>query len=328
MQRNVAIIILNYNGAEDTIQCITSLKQMETKISYNIFVLDNASEQENFILLKKFLVDKQKYRLVKTENFDALADKENFLIKSDVNLGFARGNNIIVDKIKYLYSYIVLLNNDTIVNKFFVQEMILFLENHKEIQFASCRINNFYKPEELWNCGGKLCIWGNRKYFSLRYLNRQNDIVYAEFITGCALFIRSDLIKHTQFLTNDFFFGEEDFNFCWRMKKEHIRGACLNKTLVYHKVSSSSKKIGAEPNRIAVHFSNRIIDMKHFYKFPIWYIWKYFFLSTIKVKCILWGINIKDTNYIISTVKKYALKNELTKDDFTNIMNRNREPKL
>lgn len=62
------------------------------------------------------------------------------------------------------------------------------------------------------------------------------DIITAEFITGCALFIRSTIIKKYGGLTDDFFHGEEDFNFCWRMKKNHIKGKCLNKVLVYHKV--------------------------------------------------------------------------------------------
>lgn len=39
------------------------------------------------------------------------------------------------------------------------------------------------------------------------------------------------------------FHGEEDFNFCWRMKKNHIKGKCINQTLVYHKVSATSSKM-------------------------------------------------------------------------------------
>lgn len=320
MKCDLAVIILNYNGALDTIECLESLFECKTEYTYGIFVLDNDSNQNDLTILKEFC-ERRHFNVECLNYFNCENNKKYNLILSDVNLGFARGNNVIVDKIKEKYRYFLLLNNDTVVEDTFLNEMIFFMDCHDEYKFSSCRINNYFERDKLWNCGGKLQPWGNRKYYTESYISNAEEIIPCTFITGCALMLKESLVKKYGVFTEDFFFGEEDFNFCWRMKKEQISGACLNKTLVYHKIhasiNSQSKRIGG----VAMHFANRVIDMKLFYPKPVWHIWKEAFILMLIVKCFFWKIGMQDRRMMINMIRKYMYKSKITRDDFLLFMN-------
>ena len=66
------------------------------------------------------------------------------MILSSDNLGFAGGNNKVIQSIYKEYSYVLLLNNDTVVQPDFIERMLDLMNEDREIGFASCRINNYY----------------------------------------------------------------------------------------------------------------------------------------------------------------------------------------
>ncbi|MFX3891439.1 hypothetical protein ACJBV1_10980, partial [Streptococcus suis] len=88
--------------------------------------------------------------------------------------------------------------------------------------------------------------YGDRKYFSQEFIeeSEKNKILLIEtpFITGCVLMFRKDTIEKYGLLTEDFFFGEEDFNYCMRLKKSGGIAKTYLNTVIYHKVSASIKK--------------------------------------------------------------------------------------
>lgn len=221
--KSLAIILLNYNGSSDTIECIESLDNTITNFDYDIYIIDNASRKEETDILKRYISSREDFSIYSDDIFERNKVKGNLLILSNDNAGFAGGNNKVIRTIYEDYAYILLLNNDTVVQPDFIEKMICLLNEDLTIGYASCRINNYYDHTLLWNCGGKLRPWGLRKYYSEKELKKMPDIIDAEFITGCALFIRSSVIKKYGTLSDDFFHGEEDFNFCWRMKKNHVK---------------------------------------------------------------------------------------------------------
>lgn len=102
----MAFVILHYKNIQDTLECIDSIRSMKFSESYRIIVVDNHSGiQKDVELLEK---------------------KADDLIIASENLGFARGNNLGIEKAKeYLPSFITVINNDTILEQTdFIQRVI------------------------------------------------------------------------------------------------------------------------------------------------------------------------------------------------------------
>lgn len=319
--RDLAIIILNYNGSADTIECIESLSKSKTKRVIDIYILDNASQGTDIDILKLFINNRSDFKICTDSIFEKNKLRGNLLILSDDNLGFARGNNKVIKEIYKEYSYILLLNNDTIVHGDFIERMINLLNSDKTIGFASCRINNYYNRDVLWNCGGKLRPWGVRKYYSENELKKMPNVIQAEYVTGCALFVRSLIVEKYGVLSEDFFHGEEDFNFCWRMKKNNVKGKCINQTLVYHKISATSKKDGLQPGKMACYYAYRIVDMKQFYSESMWYIWQIFLIQILKIRWFKMGYSKEEIRKMLDIIKRVSKLKTINCEETLNIWN-------
>ncbi|MDR2409325.1 MAG: glycosyltransferase, partial [Bacteroidales bacterium] len=123
----VFIIILNYNGEYDTMACIDSLIES----NYNpvsICVIDNGSEKEKMTVLETYLHKTQicfeNNMISSIEKIDI--NKRNLLfISNDNNLGFAAGNNVgIKIALQAGFEYVLLLNNDTLVEADFLDRLM------------------------------------------------------------------------------------------------------------------------------------------------------------------------------------------------------------
>ena len=133
----VYIILLNYNNYQDTIECFESLNYI-TYQNYNIVIVDNNSPNNSMINLLKYMEEKeQKYIYYKSKE-EALSSTTNnsfiTLIQSRHNGGYGYGNNI---GIKYALNnkadYVLILNNDTIVDKHFLGPLVEKCENDAKI---------------------------------------------------------------------------------------------------------------------------------------------------------------------------------------------------
>lgn len=313
--KDLAIVLLNYNGSKDTIECIRSLDMCKTKYKYDVYIMDNGSIKDELKTLEEYLSNRIDFKVCTYDEFNEKKLRGNILILSEENAGFARGNNRVILAAYKEYSYVLLLNNDTVVRSDFIEKMLDLMNDNHEIGFASCRIDNYYQPGLLWNCGGVLKLWGVRKYYSEHELEQMPEIISAEFITGCALFIRSTVIDEYGVLSDRFFHGEEDFNFCWKMKKNHVKGKCINEALVYHKVSATSKKGGVQPGKMAGYYAYRIVDMKQFYTWIVWYMWKTALIQVLKIRWKRTGYLKEDIRKMVDILKRTSQKESLNRED-------------
>ena len=244
-----AILVLNWNGADDTIACLQSLLRAEG--DFYVYVIDNGSTDDSVIRIQSWI--------------DAQIDFGAAIIALDRNYGFARGNNeglLAINKCKY-DSYL-LLNNDTEVMPDFLVRLTDFSKCHPEYRVLTPKINYYFDKNKIWNCGG-IRFLGFRKYF---YAEKYDDSVKkiealkVNYITGCAMFFYPELLKEDgRLLTERFFFGEEDFEFAIRMKQRGVRMACVMDSLIYHKVHASTIKSN-QVGKLYVHFLNRYIDVR------------------------------------------------------------------
>lgn len=243
-----AIVILNWNGADDTIQCLESLEHVRG--SFFVVIADNGSTDDSVERIREYT---------------AKSSLDIRLLELDRNYGFASGNN---KAIKYAAgnnadSYLI-LNNDTVVTPGFLTVLEEFMAANPKYSILTPRINYYYDRDMIWNCGGVLRL-GFRKY---RYAGcnenkvRGKEYLPISFVTGCALyFLPSVLQPDGTLFTERFFFGEEDFDFSMRMKQRGLKMACVTDSVIYHKVGQAGNQM-VKSGKVYLHLLNRYIDIR------------------------------------------------------------------
>lgn len=224
----VAIILVNYNGYEDTIECIKSLKSI-TDVEYKIIVVDNHSTDDSAIKLEQ---DKDIYDFI--------------LIKACQNNGFSAGNNIGINYAKNLnVDYYLLLNNDTVVEKDFLKKLIVPFKNNTDVGITTSRIFYFLDNNKLWYNGGSIDYKARIIHYDFNKMYSKKENEYNKIVTfasGCCMCISKECLKKVGLLDEDFFLYEEDSEYCCRVKKHNYKIIFVPDSIIYHKVSSSTGK--------------------------------------------------------------------------------------
>lgn len=272
---SIYIILLNYNGHHDTIACLESINKLSFK-NFRVILIDNHSLPESYTKIKEWgaqmsfikeenilSFSKEKQLIGNTRNEDKYV-----LISSFENLGFANGNNIGIEYAKQNNAdYVYLLNNDTEVEPDSLTKLVDFIEQNEYV--AVTPQIRFYEPsDKIWNCGGSYSWPGSISYnYGNKNINEvpQTGHENISFITGCALLYDYKKIGP---LSHKFFFGEEDNELSFRIRKMDLKMACVFDAVIYHKVSQSIKKTAnATANRAQILYLNRFINFKDQYSF-------------------------------------------------------------
>jgi hypothetical protein len=322
-EKLIPIIILNWNGEDDTIECLISIRKSKKSRFFSVLV-DNGSEPESIERLKNkckdiyrniiFLNRQQIVSFqdsVRTRIKDSLSEETLVFIENHENLGFAKGNNIGIKFAELIQAeWVMLLNNDTVVceNTFF--ELHKFIDLNPSIKAITPQIRLNEPKTKVWNCGGKLTYLGSRKYY---FAEKEHSKVprtgYSKitFITGCALLFK---FKETGTLTEKFFFGEEDYEFSLRMKKNDIDMACVYDAIIYHKVGSSIKKHSDTLNSIYIFYVSRLINTRDYYSVLHWMIIKIAIFLYIPILLVKNRINPFRALDLIRRVHSYVKNND------------------
>lgn len=319
-----AIIILNWNGSTDTIETMQSL--ISNKCSYDIYLVDNGSKTEDLASLKAGLNSIIKYKETKLANLDYY--NGILLIISDTNLGFAGANNYVSEKIAPFYDTITLLNNDVEVEPNFIDKMYKTMQS-EDLTAVTCDIRYYSDKKILWNDGGKFTWYGDRKYIKQvkidKYINKGKRYIITEFITGCCMMVKSEYIINNHLFSDKFFHGEEDFNFCKRLKVNGYRVGVDLSARIYHKVGRSlnyDKNDIKFLNKMILHYTNRLVDMRDFYGRIRWCIWKNFYCLLLFFKNTISLRSLSKSMYITRNILKNAHLDNVGYDNFTKIISK------
>ena len=244
----VCIIILNWNGLQDTIECLESLKCI-TYPSYQVIVVDNGSEGRDVEVLRDRFKD------------------YIYIIENDKNYGFAEGNNI---GIRFALEnmnpdYIWLLNNDTAVHEESLTELIKTLERDREAAVVGPKICGYENRSTVTTAGGKmnwLLGFGNNTVRDRTDLSQFDVLKHVDFVSGSALLIRADVVREIGLLDSKLFLYNEDVDWCLRVKKAGYSILYTPTATVFHKSGASTKYLGE--NALYYNHRNRILIMsKH-----------------------------------------------------------------
>ncbi|MDN3954727.1 glycosyltransferase family 2 protein [Sporolactobacillus laevolacticus] len=233
-QPSVAIILVNWNGYKDTKECLESLTLMSYS-NFQVFIVDNCSTDNSYEKLES---------LVKNNNYSYKIN----LLKTERNLGFAGGNNVAIKLVQSMgIKYIWLLNNDTIVENKALYALIDCMEKRKDVGIAGSKIY-YYKNNIIWFAGGKFDI-RTGKTAHIGYKKKDdgsyNTVKEVDYITGCSLIFRTDLINEIGYISEDYFLYYEETDFNIKAFQHGWKIIIVPESKIYHKVSMAS---GGEKN--------------------------------------------------------------------------------
>lgn len=276
----VSIVILNWNGWEDTLECLESLFLMDYP-NYQIVIVDNGSQDQSIKHIRDYTNGGIKVKSVFAQNrfssrhcnmteftleeiHDNIPNKKNLdytgqiiLIKSDENFGFAEGNNIgIRFALNYLDpDYVLLLNNDTYVENSFLENLVEIAETDKTIGIVGPKVCYYHRPEVI-NSAGVLMNWSSGIGTNLgigEVDNGQfNKTLDFDALIGVCLLVRTSVFKEIGCLDKKFFLLLEETDFCIRAKNNNFRVIFHPKSKVYHKEGFSGKL-----NPSSLYFTSR-----------------------------------------------------------------------
>lgn len=237
----VSIIITNYNGGQILLDCLESVKKIDYP-NFEVVLIDDRSKDGSF---EKAIANKGKLKLIAHRNRK--------------NLGFAGANNAGL-KLS-TGKYVLLLNNDTTVDKFLLKKLVERMQKDPTMGAAQAKIRMMDKPKYLDNAGsfltrtGFLVHWGFGKRDSKEF-DKEVQIFSAK---GACLIAKREVVDKVGLFDNDFVSYIEESDFCWRVWLAGYTVYFLPQTYIWHKVGFTFSK---QFNPITVNynsFKNRIL---------------------------------------------------------------------
>jgi len=248
----VYVIILNWNGWRDTLECLTSCQKIIYP-NYRVLVVDNGSTDGSEAVIRERFPDVE-------------------MLQTGENLGFAGGCN---SGIRYALDrqarYIWLLNNDTVVEPNALQALVSIMEADESIGMTGSKILYHDSPEVIWFAGG-IIDWqkGDTGHTGQGETDRgQYDHVReVDYITGCSLMAGRGMIEEVGLMDEQFFLYFEETDWCLRAGKLGYKSVYVPESVIYHKESATT---GSRSPLYYYYFvRNRLVFLKMHKMFRNW----------------------------------------------------------
>lgn len=234
----VHIVVLNWNGRSDTHECLASLRRLDYANAH-VLVVDNGSTDGSLEALSQDHPDIP-------------------VLATGRNLGFAAGNNHGIEHaLRKGADFVLLLNNDTVVDSALVSHFVEAAAANPNAAVFGPKILHYSEPNKLWYAGG---YWDEKHLcFAERGAGEQDRGEYdergeTEWVIGCAMFIRASTFETVGTLEPAFFLNNEEIDFCSRVHR--AGGSCMYvpQARVWHKVSAS---FGGAESPLKTYFNAR-----------------------------------------------------------------------
>lgn len=236
----VTIIVLNWNGGDDTLQCMESLQALRyTKVKF--VLVDNGSTDGSV----------QRVR-------EAKLARPPFIIETHANLGFAEGNNVgIRHALANGADFVLLLNNDTVVAPDLLDELVAAAQASPRAAVLSCKIFYFDDPQRIWYAGAR---WlAQRRHFEHVGIGQLDGPAFdvpseTGYASGCAFFMRADALRDIGLLDARYFLTYEESDLCYRARDAGWSVLYAPRGRLWHKVSAS---FGGAESPLQLYFYSR-----------------------------------------------------------------------
>ncbi|MEN3037654.1 MAG: glycosyltransferase family 2 protein [Candidatus Kryptonium sp.] len=289
----VYVIIVNYNECEKTKRAVESVlasKYLGEIFDVIIILIDNSESDKYLNCLKNYFGERPNI----------------FFIKNSENLGFAKAVNIgLKMALNEGFDYVFLLNDDAYLDKNCLWGLIKVANENKDIGLVSPVV--FYSDEngKIWSAGGyfdkllsRLKVPLKNKYLKIEDLYNL-PIQFVDFVSGCAMLIRTEVVKEVGLFDESFYFYNEDLDYCFRVKKRKFKIAFVPNSFAYHEINITKDRTNPF---VMYHLAKTgvILRKKHFSKLYYFYYLLLHFLIFTPFRILQILLGSKDLNSIIA----------------------------
>ena len=289
----VFIIILNWNGWEDTIECLESLYNISYP-NYDVIIVDNGSQDDSLARIRAYArgevaveTASRSYncrieplhvtnytrreaedihvatlsKKLAGESRNKASNASFVIIQNEQNFGYPEGNNIAMRyALKASADYVLLLNNDTVVDKHFLTELVHAADNDASIGVIGPKICWYDAPNVIQSTGARIDFWTGR-ITTLNEGKKDDEIEHfavdrllpADFVSGSCLLIKRKVIEEVGTLDPTYFCYGEDLDWCVRITRAGYRIVCDLNSKIWHKRNVSTSKV----KRFAEYYPHR-----------------------------------------------------------------------
>jgi hypothetical protein len=240
MSKNVFIVVLNWNGADDTLTCLNSLQELHYQ-DCRLVVVDNGSTDGSLERIRT-----------------TIWARTVTILENGTNLGYAGGNNV---GIRYALeqdaAFILLLNNDTVVDPQLIDALIHAAERYPDDGIFGATIFYLERPDTVWFQGAKWLpdaldfTWpGQGLSPGVSALADEET----DYVCGAAMFFRAEIARKIGVLDERFFLVFEESDWCFRARRASYGCRMVSAAKVWHKIGAS---FGTETSPLRAYFSSR-----------------------------------------------------------------------
>jgi GT2 family glycosyltransferase len=218
---SVICVLLNWNGWRDTVACLQSLLGSDYP-NCSVIVVDNGSTDDSVSKIRE-------------------AHPWVEILETHINLGFSGGNNygirLALDRhVKFVW----LLNNDTIIHKHSLRELVAFAEENPLVGEIGSVLYYADQPDKVqaWG-GGHINLWvGTSHHFHEPVSSNKLD-----FVTAASVLIPSIVFRQVGLLDEKYFMYWEDTDFSYRVRAAGWKlGVASSATLLHKENASTGRK--------------------------------------------------------------------------------------
>lgn len=299
------IVILNWNGWKDTIECLESVFRNNYP-DYKVIVCDNCSQDGSMTKIKEWCkglvtidvpqknpmyslsnppvkkpIIYTEYNRFRAEKGGDLSDNDSqlILIQTGHNLGFAGGNNV---ALRYIlarsdFEYVWLLNNDTVIDSFALRELVYTIESHSDTGIVGSKVLFYNNPKLIQAAGGSNYHKWLAAITDVGALKKDDEgdlnSPRLDYIFGASMFVNKSFLQSVGLLEEMYFLYYEELDWCIRGKGKKFKTAYSFKSKVYHKSGASigSNRDVKSRSYLSDYYANRnkILLTKKFYPYAL-----------------------------------------------------------
>jgi len=228
LQPSVYIVILNYNGIKDTIDCLESLKRI-TYPNYKVVVVDNGSTGNDVEILSK-----------------RFGDFVN-IVSLDKNYGVGKGFN---EGIRFALAreaeYVLLMHNDVVVSPNFLDELVKVARSNPKFGILGPIIYFYNEPKKIWHASHSVNLWTGTSHFRfVGELDRGQvkGVQPVQILMTACMLIRRQVLDEVGLLDERFLVGWEEDDICLRAWSKGYKVILVPSSRVWHKLGRTTKKL-------------------------------------------------------------------------------------